>query len=1229
MQLLIHNGFEVSTRIVRVLFALILAFGCLGMNQASVIAADMGLINGTIDDVEGHPIQNVHVFIENYASGEWIAGTNTDENGDYSLGNLAAGVYRLIACPSCSDPVLPYANQYAGGTAIRDDAEQVVVENDATARRDFTLTAGGGVSGMVTNKVLSGLSGICMHVFNQNEQFINGTETDAGGNYSIHGLPVGNYKVMADAQCKGSTLYLNQYFSGVSNFSSATLVPVTSGNTTSGIDMALDMANTIRGTVTDTTTNLPVSGVNMYLLAANHEDFITGTTTAENGSYSFNGLEDGTYTVRAAPEDTIKPYYSLFYNQRSDGGADLIQVSGGQTRFNINFALEPAALLTGKLTNAAGDPLINYPVQVKRTNSYDYYGSWTNNEGIYSLSVPAGNYQVYTDKRQNSAYGYIFTVDQFYNHAANLEEAKLVAAIAGQLTTVNFSLTTGGNITGVIKDSPSGLPLRYAEVMAIATDGSRRSYSSQQTTANGQYVIPGLPAGQYILRATHSGRQARYYGDQASWVDTVSVTVTVGSTTQNININLPIESGEDTSLVTTRIATGLLTPFDPSKADTVQQIYIIKQIFSGMEHINPVNEELTIDLASGCFMNDSTHWTCTLKPGLKWSDGTPLTAADVRFGILHGLYEDIEQAFTFDLFVIKNAEAYNLGEVSADEVGIGLDGIDPEHILHFELEHPVAFFPAMMADIAAYPLPQMLVQAFPDTWLNTDKLITSGPYKLISYDNATLLLKKNENFHNSANVQIEQVVITNTLSNNNNGMKLFWGGKVDMASIADSQVNEVRASGPPNQYKEVNTICTGMLTFNTSVLPNNHRPQNPTLLRKALIEAIDRETLSHTVNNGYPTAWTLIPPGLVGHSDEGAGIHIPYNPDQARTDISLAYGGNYAGLPRIELYYYTGTPGTEMHQKNLNYVANVWNTELQGNFVVIPVSFDEWTQKNKNGQAFSSMIINCSANNEGYGMVSFPKTNNYFFGDWNTTSYNNYKNLLVQALSTTDQSQRAALYRQAEEVVLKTDAVVMPTSYYIRPVLSRGALHNLANNGMDYIADWTLENSNSITIGGDADEISEDGGLNGVASTNAETGDVTFVPEVESGTVRYLIPVNTFPAGTTITHTSKLTNDLTGVPAGMQNLGRYFDFQSSATAVNPFTLSVEYFNVELDTLKLIEPTLALYTWDEGAGQWVKDPESRIDLVNNLITTTTMHEGKWLVMGTQYTSQIFIPLVLRQ
>lgn len=1417
------------SRAVRVLFSLIIALGMLGTSIPRVQAAGSETISGTVTDSAGTPIEGVQVYANTYDSDQPADSAVTDKGGDYIL-SVDPGTYRVRACPGCSDPMLPYANQYANGTSVWNDAQEVDTTGGPVTGLNFTLEPGGSISGQVLDSDSNPIASLTLAVLNDDQQWVDAGVTDPAGNYVINGVPYGSFKVLACASCfNGTATYINSYYNGSLTFEAASPVTVDAvtnpsdinfslevgsaiegivtdisdaplediqvaavqwdtassqwqwvrdvrtgadgkytisglldgsyrvqacpecsgkyyvgeyynnktnidesdevnlavGETVSNIDFSLDAAaiisghvtgpggsalqnipiladntdetnysgwtdadgnytitvkpgsykvhtqlewnselssvnllnqyynhaasadtaevltlesqtttsnidfsllegNTIQGVVTDNAaTPNPLQGIKVAALQldteSNQWNWIKDVETVSNGSYILTGLPDGEYRIQACPECSGKSYVGLYFDNTTNfDEAHNFTLENGQSVSDINFALNAAGIISGRVTGGADGttPLANIPVYAENSQGGNSPSAWTDTDGNYSLYVEPGYYRLRTFVEWNSELDAMSYVNQIYDHALNMEEAPVIEAVVGETYSgYDFSLVQGGRLTGTIEDDQSQ-PLENAYVMAVAADGSRRSYGSQPTGADGVYNLRGLPAGSYIIRATHEGSQPIYYGGNTDWSSAAPVNIASGETTANFT--LPAETGEDPDLLTMRQSATIMDGYDPGWTEYVDQAYVVDQIFSGVTRIDPQNGSTLPDLSNTWESTDNIHWTFTLQDGLKWSDGSPLTAADLRFALLRNIKMDTQNKHTYNLDLIEGVENYNQGKAGADTVGITLSASDPTHTIEFTLTQPAAFFPTLMSTMATRPLPQILVQAFPYEWTALDKVVTSGPYRLVEFDQNHILMKKNMSFINQGSVQIQQVVIQ-SLSPDEAWNK-YLSGELDTATIPGANMNAANTDPIVKaQLQLVPQQCTTYAAFNTNLLPAGSElaPDKAVLLRKALIEAIDRDAFTASIGGGVTTAWTFIAPGVLGHSDESADIHLSYDTTQALADIQAAYGGHYTGLPAISLYYPNNVQTTAVQRVQMEFLANAWNQTLNTHFTVVGLPLNEYEDKIVNSQMFAYRRGWCSDYNDGYNFLAFLSNYPNLFGEWQNSTFDN---LLSQAAGTSNETDRAAVYQQAEEIVLKTDAIMMPLYYNVNPILSRGFVRSFGVGGSDYIADWTLDRTDEKEMGAWADSLS------------AQADTVTFEPAGEGGAVVYSVPESAFPARTTLVHTGHLTYNLFNLPAGKAKTSLYFTLQAEDTdhapvaAAADYTLTVHYAQAEVEASHLMENTLALYYWD--GSKWVLDGNSRLDPAANTITTHSRHLGEWLVMGTEWKAKVFIPFVVR-
>src|SRR4051812_12859448 len=74
--------------------------------------------------------------------------------------------------------------------------------------------------------------------------------------------------------------------------------------------------------------------------------------------------------------------------------------------------------------------------------------------------------------------------------------------------------------------------------------------------------------------------------------------------------------------------------FDPAGAYDLPSWNVVYNVYQNLLRIDPATEKNVPDAADSCDASaDFKTWTCKLKAGLKFSNGDPLTSADVKFSI--------------------------------------------------------------------------------------------------------------------------------------------------------------------------------------------------------------------------------------------------------------------------------------------------------------------------------------------------------------------------------------------------------------------------------------------------------------------------------------------------------------------------------------------------------------------------------------------------------------------
>jgi protocatechuate 3,4-dioxygenase beta subunit len=277
----------------------------------------------------------------------------------------------------------------------------------------------------------------------------------------------------------------------------------------------------LRGTVVAAGTNVPLRRVQMMLQWGGTADSRRITQTDAQGRYEFTGLAAGKFTLVASTPGHI----GLQYGQRRpyEPGTS-IAVRDGETVSSIDFALPRGSVISGRVTDEFGQPLVQVQVQVRRFQ-YSQNGQRrlapvmtgnTDDRGEFRLfGLMPGEYVVEGSRRTiaNTSDVSISPTDPvegfrptFYPGTPNAAEAQTVSLAIGQEATIQFALIPARlvRVSGTVLDS-QGRPIypaevqmwtRIGEMFTTAPGGSTATI----TRADGSFAFAGVIPGDYSVQ---------------------------------------------------------------------------------------------------------------------------------------------------------------------------------------------------------------------------------------------------------------------------------------------------------------------------------------------------------------------------------------------------------------------------------------------------------------------------------------------------------------------------------------------------------------------------------------------------------------------------------------------------------------------------------------------------------------------------------------------------------
>ncbi|MDF1553782.1 MAG: carboxypeptidase-like regulatory domain-containing protein, partial [Deferrisomatales bacterium] len=519
-------------------------------NLATPVVLTAGNDTGGID-FSLAPGGSIEGFVLDGATGQAVVGatvcadpltvragqcTTSGDLGEYLITGLAADGYRVRVDPG---GLINYSWEYYPGTLDETLATAVVVTAGLPSGPiNFTLDPGGTISGTVFADGGGALQGVDVCATSASLGGWYCGTSDAAGAYQIPGLPaLTDYRVEA----YGDETYAGEYYNDTYTWGAATLVAVTAGNDTPGIDFGLALFGSISGTVTaDGGGGLP--GITVCA-TSDSVGWGSCATTEAGGTYQLIGLRTlPDYRVEAHGNGS---YVGEYYDDTYDwNAATLVAVTAGNDRSGTNFSLAEGGSISGTVTADGGGGLPG--ITVCATSDSVGWGSCASTEagGTYQMiglrALP--DYRV-------EAHGDGSYVGEYYDDTYDWNAATLVAVTAGNdRSGTNFSLAEGGSISGTVTADGGGA---LEGVDVCATSASLGGWYCGTSDAAGVYQIPGLRAlPDYRVQAygdeSHLGE---YYDDTYDWNAATLVAVTAGNDRSGTNFSLAL-SGSISGAVT-------------------------------------------------------------------------------------------------------------------------------------------------------------------------------------------------------------------------------------------------------------------------------------------------------------------------------------------------------------------------------------------------------------------------------------------------------------------------------------------------------------------------------------------------------------------------------------------------------------------------------------------------------------------------------------------------------
>ena len=304
-----------------------------------------------------------------------------------------------------------------------------------------------------------------------------------------------------------------------------------------------------------------------------------------------------------------------------------------------------------------------------------------------------------------------------------------------------------------------------------------------------------------------------------------------------------------------------IATFDPALSTEISAITVDNMIYTGLVQLDDhlqVRDELAASHSLGA---DGVTWTFTLKPNLKFSDGAPLTSADVAYSIDRALEPSLASPVApLYLGLLKDSDKRAAGKVKT-LINDSILTPDAQTVV-LVTSKKAAYFLQTLTYQTSYVVEKSMIDKYGNNFADhlSEGIGGDGPFKVQKYARGKEVdFIPNPNFF-GAQPQVKKVVIP-VYGQNDTTYRAYQADQVDQAPLAAGQAAQAK-SLPSGQFHEVPQLETQFYTMNYLVKPFDNLK-----IRQAFALALNKDQIVHSVYKDTVIATNhMVPSGMPGYN---------------------------------------------------------------------------------------------------------------------------------------------------------------------------------------------------------------------------------------------------------------------------------------------------------------------------------------------------------------------------
>lgn len=463
---------------------------------------------------------------------------------------------------------------------------------------------------------------------------------------------------------------------------------------------------------------------------------------------------------------------------------------------------------------------------------------------------------------------------------------------------------------------------------------------------------------------------------------------------------------------------------DPALSQDVTSARVVYDLFAPLVDFTQRNTPIPGIAKKWVISPDKKTYTFYLRDGLKFSDGSPITADDVVFTWQRLADPKVSSPYNLLVTNIVNGQAIIDGKASVDSLGVkALD----KHTIQITLNHPDASFIQICTMPNVGVISKTNLSKYGSQWTNPQNMVTSGAYKVKDWVvEGHILLTKNSYYYDAKNVKIPNVNFL-PLVDTNSSLSQYSTNDID-----------ITYSIPVDQYKQIKqNFATQLHQFPLDaiafydlnmVLPKYASNKD---LRQALSMGVDRDILVKDVlGQGQIALYSYVTSTI----EDGKFADLGYSwaklprAQQVTMAKELFKKAGYGPEHPLEISISYNT--NDGNKKVAIAIAAMWQETFGADSIKVTQGNQEWKTFLQDRQKANYDVARDGWNAD-YNSVDSYTNLWYCKGPQNNSKYCNpeYNKLIDQAQNTTDNNMRIKLIHQALQVA-QDDYAIIPLYQY-------------------------------------------------------------------------------------------------------------------------------------------------------------------------------------------------------